>query len=64
MVTITGALEQQLRAVDSIISKLSEDPNYAQYANSPISYSSELGGRTRLLSIRVVSVIELQVRAK
>lgn len=38
MVTITGTLEKQLRAVDSIISKLSEDPNYAQYANAPISY--------------------------
>ncbi|KAL3681008.1 hypothetical protein R1sor_023964 [Riccia sorocarpa] len=38
MVTITGTLEKQLRAVDSIISKLSEDPNYAQYASSPISY--------------------------
>ncbi|KAL2621058.1 hypothetical protein R1flu_001263 [Riccia fluitans] len=38
MVTITGTLEKQLRAVDSIMSKLSEDPNYAQYANSPISY--------------------------
>ncbi|CAM6090463.1 unnamed protein product [Calypogeia fissa] len=51
MVTITGTLEQQLRAVDSIITKLSEDPNYAQYANSPISYSSlgmlgiRIGGR-------------------
>lgn len=38
VVTITGTLDQQLRAVALIISKLSEDPNYAQYASAPISY--------------------------
>eukprot|EP01018_Ginkgo_biloba_P020356 Gb_41492 [translate_table: standard] len=39
LVTITGTLEQQLRAIFLIISKLSEDPNYSQYANAPLSYT-------------------------
>lgn len=39
LVTITGTLEQQLRAIFLIVSKLAEDPNYAQYANAPFSYT-------------------------
>jgi len=39
LVTITGTLEQQLRAIFLIVSKLSEDPNYTQYANAPLSYT-------------------------
>lgn len=39
LVTITGTLEQQLRAIFLIVSKLAEDPNYAQYANAPLSYT-------------------------
>jgi RNA-binding protein Nova len=38
IVTITGTLEQQLRAVALILTKLIEDPNYSQYVNTPISY--------------------------
>ncbi|GBG80468.1 hypothetical protein CBR_g30931 [Chara braunii] len=38
VVTITGTLDQQLRAVALIVTKMSEDPNYLLYANMPISY--------------------------
>ncbi|CAK9202008.1 unnamed protein product [Sphagnum troendelagicum] len=38
IVTITGTLDQQLRAVALILTKLIEDPNYSQYVNTPISY--------------------------
>eukprot|EP00249_Psilotum_nudum_P009465 c21954_g1_i2 orf=288-1316(-) len=47
IVTIIGTLEQQLRAVALIITKLSEDPHYVQSANAPISYAG-----TRLLSMQ------------
>eukprot|EP00249_Psilotum_nudum_P009466 c21954_g1_i4 orf=288-1271(-) len=40
IVTIIGTLEQQLRAVALIITKLSEDPHYVQSANAPISYAA------------------------
>ncbi|XP_057860475.1 protein BTR1 isoform X1 [Cryptomeria japonica] len=39
VVTVSGTLEQQLRAIFLIITKLAEDPNYAQYANAPLSYA-------------------------
>ncbi|KAH8943915.1 hypothetical protein BDL97_13G080400 [Sphagnum fallax] len=43
IVTITGTLDQQLRAVALILTKLIEDPNYSQYVNTPISYPGLLG---------------------
>ena len=42
LVTITGTLEQQLRAIFLIVSKLAEDPNYAQCANAPFSYTGTI----------------------
>lgn len=39
VVTITGTIEQQLRAVALIITKLSEDPNYNQYTSVSLSYA-------------------------
>uniref|UniRef100_A0A0C9QNP6 TSA: Wollemia nobilis Ref_Wollemi_Transcript_15816_1716 transcribed RNA sequence n=1 Tax=Wollemia nobilis TaxID=56998 RepID=A0A0C9QNP6_9CONI len=39
VVTVSGTLEQQLRAIFLIVSKLAEDPNYTQYANAPLSYT-------------------------
>lgn len=41
IVTITGKLEQQMRAVALILAKMTEDPNYMLYSNMPLSYSGE-----------------------
>ncbi|CAL0333426.1 unnamed protein product [Lupinus luteus] len=38
LVTVTGTLDEQLHAVDLIVSKLSEDAHYSQSINSPMSY--------------------------
>ncbi|XP_050108243.1 protein BTR1-like isoform X3 [Malus sylvestris] len=38
LVTITGSLDEQMRAVDLIVAKLSEDSHYAQSMNAPFSY--------------------------
>jgi RNA-binding protein Nova len=38
-VTLTGTLDEQMRAIDLIVSKLAEDPHYSQTMNSPFSYS-------------------------
>ncbi|KAE9621132.1 hypothetical protein Lal_00019322 [Lupinus albus] len=38
LVTPTGTLDEQMHAVDLIVSKLSEDPHYSQSINSPMSY--------------------------
>ncbi|CAN6703706.1 unnamed protein product [Malus baccata var. baccata] len=38
LVTVTGSLDEQMRAVDLIVSKLSEDSHYAQSMNAPFSY--------------------------
>ncbi|KAI4384377.1 hypothetical protein MLD38_002542 [Melastoma candidum] len=39
LVTVTGTLEDQMRAIDLILCKLSEDPHYPQSANVPFSYA-------------------------
>ncbi|GAV87425.1 KH_1 domain-containing protein/KH_3 domain-containing protein [Cephalotus follicularis] len=39
LVTLTGTLEEQMRAIDLILSKLSEDPHYTQTMNTPFSYA-------------------------
>eukprot|EP00899_Mesostigma_viride_P029329 jgi/Mesvir1/9581/Mv25619-RA.1 len=38
VVTITGTVDQQLRAVALIVTKISEDPNYSVYASLPLAY--------------------------
>lgn len=38
IITITGTLEQQLRAVALIINKMSEDPNFPMHSSSLLSY--------------------------
>ncbi|KAJ1435809.1 K-like proteiny domain [Sesbania bispinosa] len=38
LVTLTGTLDEQMRAIDLIVSKLAEDPQYSQSMNSPFSY--------------------------
>ncbi|XP_041000744.1 protein BTR1-like isoform X1 [Juglans microcarpa x Juglans regia] len=38
LVTLTGNLDEQMRAIDLIISKLAEDPHYSQSMNTPFSY--------------------------
>ncbi|OIW01506.1 hypothetical protein TanjilG_19432 [Lupinus angustifolius] len=38
LVTVTGTLDEQMHAVDLIVSKLSEDAHYSQSINSPMSY--------------------------
>lgn len=39
LVTLTGTLEEQIRAIDLILSKLFEDPHYSQTMNAPFSYA-------------------------
>ncbi|KAE8682035.1 Protein BTR1 [Hibiscus syriacus] len=38
LVTVTGTIDEQLRAVDLILSKLCEDPHYSQAMHAPFSY--------------------------
>ncbi|KAL5569479.1 hypothetical protein UlMin_026054 [Ulmus minor] len=38
LVTLTGTLDEQMRAIDLIISKLAEDPHYIQTTNAPFAY--------------------------
>lgn len=38
LVTLTGTLDEQMRAIDLILSKLAEDPHYTQSMNAPFSY--------------------------
>ncbi|XP_077226185.1 protein BTR1-like isoform X2 [Tasmannia lanceolata] len=39
LVTLTGSLEEQMRAIFLILSKLTEDTHYSQSINAPFSYS-------------------------
>lgn len=39
VVTLTGSLEEQKRAILLILSKLTEDAQYSQSANAPFSYA-------------------------
>ena len=56
LVTLTGTLEEQMRAIDLILSKLAEDPHYAQSINAPFSYPG-----LSLLEIIVLSAIQLSL---
>ncbi|XP_039071932.1 protein BTR1-like isoform X2 [Hibiscus syriacus] len=38
LVTVTGTLDEQLRAIDLILLKLCEDPHYSQAIHAPFSY--------------------------
>ncbi|XP_039003514.1 protein BTR1-like [Hibiscus syriacus] len=38
LVTVTGTIDEQLRAIDLILSKLCEDPHYSQAMHTPFSY--------------------------
>jgi len=40
LVTLTGTLDEQMRAIDLIISKLVEDPHYAQSFSAPFPYAA------------------------
>lgn len=40
LVTLTGTLDEQMRAADLILSKLCEDPNYSQNIHAPFSYAA------------------------
>ncbi|KNA06831.1 hypothetical protein SOVF_177350 isoform A [Spinacia oleracea] len=42
VVTLTGSFEEQMRAIDLILSKLSEDSLYLQSMNAPLSYPGVL----------------------
>lgn len=39
VVTLTGSLEEQMKAIVLILSKLMEDAQYSQSANAPFSYA-------------------------
>lgn len=43
LVTLTGSLEEQMRAIELILSKLIEDPHYSQSMNAPFSYAAAYG---------------------
>ncbi|CAI5527797.1 unnamed protein product, partial [Closterium sp. Naga37s-1] len=43
LITIGGSLEQKLRAVALLLTKMSEDPTYVQYADVPLSYTAAGG---------------------
>ncbi|KAF7820204.1 Protein BTR1 [Senna tora] len=38
LVTLAGTLDEQMHAIDLVVSKLAEDPQYSQSMNSPFSY--------------------------
>ncbi|XP_075670961.1 protein BTR1 isoform X2 [Castanea sativa] len=38
LVTVTGTLDEQMRAIELILPKLAEDPHYSQSMNAPFSY--------------------------
>ncbi|XVF23476.1 hypothetical protein REPUB_Repub13aG0042200 [Reevesia pubescens] len=40
LVTLTGTLDEQMRATDLILSKLCEDPHYSQAMHAPFSYAA------------------------
>ncbi|XP_015582998.1 protein BTR1 isoform X2 [Ricinus communis] len=40
LVTVTGTLEEQMRAIDLILSKLYDDPHYVQTMHAPFSYAA------------------------
>ncbi|KAK6933466.1 K Homology domain, type 1 [Dillenia turbinata] len=40
LVTLTGSLDELLRAIELILSKLREDPHYSQAMNAPFSYAA------------------------
>ncbi|XP_022743472.1 protein BTR1 isoform X3 [Durio zibethinus] len=40
LVTLTGTLDEQMRAIDLILSKLCEDPHYSQAMHTPFSYAA------------------------
>lgn len=42
-VTLGGTLEQKLRAVALLLTKMSEDPSYVQYASVPLSHTASGG---------------------
>ncbi|KAB2063437.1 hypothetical protein ERO13_A10G200400v2 [Gossypium hirsutum] len=42
LVTLTGTLDEQMRAIELILSKLSEDPHYSQAMHAPFSYAGVL----------------------
>lgn len=39
LVTVTGTLEKQMRAIELILFKLAEDPHYMQSMNAPFHYA-------------------------
>ncbi|CAI0442533.1 unnamed protein product [Linum tenue] len=41
LVTLTGTLDEQMRAADLILSKLVEDPHYSQSMHTPLSYVAQ-----------------------
>ncbi|CAI5480108.1 unnamed protein product [Closterium sp. Yama58-4] len=43
LITIGGTLEQKLRVVALLLTKMSEDPTYVQYADVPLSYTAAGG---------------------
>ncbi|KAH0745391.1 hypothetical protein KY285_007048 [Solanum tuberosum] len=40
IVTVTGTLEEQMRAIELILFKLAEDPHYMQSMNAPFQYAA------------------------
>ncbi|MBA0600357.1 hypothetical protein Gorai_006545, partial [Gossypium raimondii] len=51
LVTLTGTLDEQMRAIELILSKLSEDPHYSQAMHAPFSYA------VRFLQLEILGVL-------
>jgi hypothetical protein len=57
IVIVTGTLDEQMRAIDLIVSKLAEDPQYSQSMSSPFTYS----GQCHLFVPDIFNIIGLKI---
>lgn len=64
LVTVAGTLEQQLRAVALVLTKISEEPMYAQYGTAPLAYKVLAGGPMPVGSRQMTSAPQPAPRGK
>ncbi|KAJ7520856.1 hypothetical protein O6H91_19G026100 [Diphasiastrum complanatum] len=55
IVMITGNLEQQVRAAELVLGKVSPDSSYAQYGNAPLSYAGTQNPRNTFASLPIAT---------
>ncbi|XP_024528318.1 protein BTR1 [Selaginella moellendorffii] len=61
LVTITGSIEQQLKAVELILTKLLGDSSYLDYAAAPLSYTGCIGLPQNRVGRNIASAIPSNV---